>query len=54
MMIKTYKYNRAAGRLKPNKSQSQRLEQWLGVTRLVYNTALSVKIDAYQKLIIYG
>ena len=44
-MIKTYKY-----KLKLSKLQSQRLEQWLGVTRLVYNTALSVKIDAYQKL----
>ncbi len=45
MMIKTYKY-----KLKLSKTQSQRLEQWLGVTRFVYNTALSVKIDAYQKL----
>ncbi len=45
MMIKTYKY-----KIKPKKAQSERLEQWLGVTRLIYNTALSVKIDAYQKL----
>ena len=44
-MIKTYKY-----KLKLNKSQSERLEQWLGVTRLIYNTALSVKIEAYRKL----
>lgn len=44
-MIKTFKY-----KLKLSKSQCNRLEQWLGVTRLVYNTALSVKIDAYQKL----
>ena len=44
-MIKTYKY-----KLKLNKTQSQRLEQWLGVTRLIYNTALNVKIEAYRKL----
>ena len=44
-MIKTCKY-----KLKPNKTQSQRLEQWLGVTRLIYNTALNVKIEAYRKL----
>jgi len=43
-MIKTYKY-----KLRLNKSQSHRLEQWLGVTRLVYNTALSVKIEAWKK-----
>ena len=43
-MIKTYKY-----KLKLNKTQSQRLEQWLGVTRLIYNTALSVKVEAYKK-----
>ena len=44
-MIKTYKY-----KLKLNKTQSQRLEQWLGVTRLIYNTALSVKVEAYKKV----
>lgn len=44
-MIKTYKY-----KIKPTKTQSERLEQWLGVTRLLYNTALSVKIEAYRKL----
>ena len=26
------------------------MEQWLGVTRLIYNTALDVKIEAYRKL----
>ena len=45
MVIKTHKY-----KLKLNCSQSKRLEQWLGVTRLIYNTALSVKIEAYKKL----
>ena len=44
-MIKAYKY-----KLKLNKTQSQRLEQWLGVTRLIYNIALNVKIEAYRKL----
>ena len=44
-MIKTYKY-----KIKPTKTQSERLEQWLGVTRLLYNTALNVKIEAYRKL----
>ena len=44
-MIKTYKY-----KLKLNKTQSQRLEQWLGVTRLIYNMALNVRIEAYRKL----
>ena len=44
-MIKTYKY-----KLKLNKTQSQRLERWLGVTRLIYNTALSVKVEAYKKV----
>lgn len=33
-MIKTYKY-----KLKLNKSQAQKLKQWLGVTRLIYNVA---------------
>ena len=44
-MIKTYKY-----KLKLNKTQSQRLGRWLGVTRLIYNIALNIKIEAYRKL----
>ena len=44
-MIKTYKY-----KLKLSKSQSQRLEQWLGATRYLYNCALETKIEAYRKL----
>ncbi len=44
-MIKTYKY-----KLRLSKSQSQRLVQWLGATRYLYNVALETKIEAYRKL----
>lgn len=40
----TYKYQ-----LKLTKQQQQRIDNWIGVCRLVYNMALELKIDAHKK-----
>lgn len=40
----TYKF-----RLKPTPEQEEKLSQWLGVCRLIYNLALDVKIQGYKK-----
>lgn len=40
----TYRY-----KLKLTKQQQQRVDSWLGTCRLVYNMALDLKIQAYQK-----
>ena len=42
-MLKAYKY-----RLYPNKTQAEKINQSIGVCRLVYNLALDVKITAYK------
>jgi putative transposase len=36
-------------KLKPTREQSAKLDQWLGVCRLIYNLALDTRIQAYQK-----
>src|SRR5688572_20014433 len=43
-MVITYKY-----RLKLTKAQEQRICNWMGVCRMVYNMALEIKSDAYKK-----
>jgi putative transposase len=40
----TYKF-----KLKPTAEQEEKLGQWLGVCRLIYNLALDVKIQSYKK-----
>jgi len=42
-LLKAYKY-----RIYPNKEQVAKIEQTIGVCRLVYNLALQTKIDAYK------
>jgi putative transposase len=42
--ITTYKL-----KLKPTVDQSAKLDQWLGVCRLIYNLGLDTRIQAYQK-----
>ena len=36
-------------KLKPTLSQEKKLEQWLGVCRLIYNLALETKIQAFER-----
>ena len=43
-MIKTYKY-----RLNPTKEQATFFEKSFGCTRFIYNWALNLRIEAYQK-----
>ncbi len=42
-VYKTYKF-----KLKPNKTQRQQFEQWLGTCRYLYNNALEHRITVYQ------
>jgi len=42
-VLKSYKY-----RIYPNKEQTAKIEQTIGVCRLVYNLALQAKIEAYK------
>jgi putative transposase len=44
IQVQTYKY-----KLKPNVSQSKRLEQWLGTCRFLYNPGLELKIYAWEQ-----
>lgn len=43
-IIKTYKF-----KLKPTKVQSQRMDSWIGVCRMIYNMALEIKIAGWNK-----
>ena len=43
-MIKTYTY-----KVKPNKRLESELENWLGITRYVYNLGREVREEAYKK-----
>lgn len=43
-LYKTYKY-----RLNPTKSQVDKINQWLGTCRFLYNSALEHRINTYQK-----
>ena len=42
-MLKTYKY-----RIYPTNDQRQRMDQWIGTCRFIYNVALETKIYAWQ------
>lgn len=43
-LINTYKY-----KLKPSAVQAQRMDQWLGVCRLVYNMGLAIRRESWEK-----
>lgn len=43
-MLRAYKY-----RIYPNREQAAKIEQTLGVCRLVYNLALGIKVDTYRQ-----